>query len=61
MGTVTDDVRSKFKPVLSDESSACKWLDIQHIAKAKDVHPRVEDLFQGRYRRHLQEILQFDF
>lgn len=61
VGTVTDDVRSKFKPVLSDESSACKWLDIQHIAKAKDVHPRVEDLFQGRYRRHLQEILQFDF
>ena len=58
---LTDEVRGSFKPVMSDESLTWAWMAIKDMAKAKDVHPRLEDLFQDEdYKEQLEDILNLD-
>ena len=60
MGFVTDEVRKGFKPVLSHESLDAQWLGIKAVAKAEDVHPRLEELFDGDNKKALEDILHFE-
>ena len=59
VGWVSDETRVAFKPQLSHESLAADWVDVHEIAKAKDVHPRLEMLFEGHYKQEVEGILKF--
>lgn len=55
------DFRNDFKPQLSDESLGFKWWDLEGVAGLKLKHPRLEMLFEGKYKKQLEEILALSF